>query len=51
MYDSFNVVVTLKKNDDAKAGAKSWQAYMVALAVDFLFFMVPFVLFFTVNVV
>ncbi|XP_050376363.1 uncharacterized protein At4g17910 [Argentina anserina] len=41
-------VVTSKKNDDAQVGANSWQAYMAALAVDFLFIMVPFVLFFTV---
>ncbi|XP_040367620.1 uncharacterized protein At4g17910 isoform X2 [Rosa chinensis] len=40
--------VTLKKNDDAKVGSKSWQAYMARLAVDFLFIMVPFVLIFTV---
>ena len=50
MYDSFTIVVTLKKDDDAKVGAKSWQAYMVALSVDFLFIMVPFVLFLTVSV-
>ncbi|KAL6183644.1 hypothetical protein ACLB2K_045055 [Fragaria x ananassa] len=41
-------VVTLKKDDDAKVGARSWQAYMAALSVDFLFIMVPFVLFLTV---
>ncbi|KAK9268699.1 hypothetical protein L1049_000459 [Liquidambar formosana] len=39
---------SLKKNDNSCVGSKNWRAYMATMAVEFLFIILPILLFFTV---
>lgn len=41
---------SLKKDDDASAARKNWSAILMTTAVDFLFIVLPTILFLTVSV-